>query len=233
MGWLARLLRRERPAPPGPDADATFERLQWLEGDDSPFGVRVLDCRPVADTFLSGTVDPLAIRFFLSPAARSGEQFRGQHPEAAVRVPCRIEYPGFALPPEGPAFVAKVMEDKWNVYRLDDALYFVRSWTGQLVYVAQLAAGRSGWGITEVEAWPAAAIGPPDMAVRQVDYLIRSHLYGLDVPHPVPTLGTKQALALWSFSQYGRRGRFAVPVAGPGGSAGEPAAPTDTSPNPG
>lgn len=224
MGWLSRLFKRPDRDASGPDS--TFERLAWLDPPDSPFGVRVLDCRPIADTFLSTTQDPLSISFFGSAEARSGEQFRGQHPEDAVRVPCRLQYPNSEAPAEGPAFLAAVMEDKWNVYRLDDALYFVRSWNGQLVYVARLAEARPGWGVAEVEYWPGAVLGPPEMAVRQVDYLIRSHLFGEDAPHPVPALGTKKGLALWSFSQYGRRGRFAVVDPGDGGRVDAPDPPS-------
>jgi len=43
-----------------------------------------------------------------------------------------------------------------------------------------------------------------------VDYLIRSHLYRLPLPHPLPkSVGQDpRELALFSFSQYGRYGLY-------------------------
>ena len=220
MGWLARVLGKLRGTPPPPrDSDATFERLVWLEPHENPFGVRVLDCRPIAETFLSATENPAAISFFGSPAARSGEQFRGQHPEEAIRLPCELVFPLGAPLPDGPVFIAGAMEEKWNVYHFAGVLYFARSWTGHLQYAATLAPSASELRVVEVEAWPGNVMGDNSMAIRQVDFLIRSHLLGHVVPHPVPPLPSKKGIALWSFSQYGRRGLYAA-VASAGTAAG-------------
>ena len=73
--------------PPQADAALKFEELVWLEGGENPFGVRVLDCRPLGDALLSLTGDPRSIQFFGSPEARSGEVFRGAMPDPAIAVP--------------------------------------------------------------------------------------------------------------------------------------------------
>ena len=52
-GWLARLLGGLRGTPPPPNADETCERLVGLEPHETPFGVRVRDCRPIAETVIS------------------------------------------------------------------------------------------------------------------------------------------------------------------------------------
>src|SRR4051794_13341762 len=93
MGWLGRLIEKLRgppQAPPSPPqsqaaSDAKFERLAWLEPHENPFGVRVLDCRPIAETFVSLSENPAAIRFFGSAQSRSGEQFRGSTPRTPSR----------------------------------------------------------------------------------------------------------------------------------------------------
>ena len=222
MGWLANLLGKLRGTPPPlPQSDVTFERLDWLDLHENRFGVRVLDCRPIAETFLSATQDEACIRFFGSPEAQFGGQFRGQHPEAAVRVACQLVYPLAAPLPEGPVFLAGAMEEKWNVYHFAGVLFFARSWTGHLQYAARLAPSASELRVVEVEAWPGNLLGDASMAVRQVDFLIRSHLLGQAAPHPVPPLLTKKGIALWSFSQYGRRGLYAA-VEATSGSAGVP-----------
>jgi hypothetical protein len=196
-------------------SDATFEQLPWLEPHETPFGIRVLDCRAVAERFFSAAEQARAVRFFGSSASRSGEQFRGQQPENAIRVPCELTYPLPEALPEGPVFLATIMEEKWNIYHFSGVLYFARSWTGQLHYLARLAAAPSELRVVEVEAWPGNILGVDQLAVRQVDYLIKSHVFGQVAPHPVPPLSSKKGLALWSFSQYGRRGLFAAPEAPP------------------
>jgi hypothetical protein len=211
MGILSRLLSWIHPQVKSASSDETFERLVWLDAGDSPFNVRVLDCRPVAETFISATENSRAIAFFLSPVSRNGEQFRGQHPENAIRVLCRLAYPNAAELQDGPVFLAEVMEDKWNIYHFDGTLYFVRSWTGQLHYVARLESTVPELRVREIEAWPGNVVGEDTMATRQVDFLLRNHLYGQPAPHPVPPLATKKGIALWSFTQYGRRSLFAAP----------------------
>ena len=68
--------------------------------------------------------------------------------------------------------------------------------------------------------------------IRVVDFLIKSHLYGAVVPHPIPAdmPNDVEKLAMYSFAQYGRRGLYAsyadttsVPVgAAPNGSVNHP-----------
>lgn len=188
------------------------DRLEWLEADETRFGVRVLDCRPFAESVTSMSTDPVCIQFFLSREALSGEQFRDQHPEEALRLACDLRYPLQAPLSAGPVFVSTVMEDKWNIYYIGDAMYLVRSWTGRLAYRAHVANAATELHIDEIEALPENVLGPDEMAVRQVDFIIRSHLFNQAWPHPVPGFKTANAIAHWSFSQYGRRGMFAAPV---------------------
>src|SRR5204862_3610513 len=109
---------------------------------------------------------------------------------------------------DGPLFVAQQMEDKWDVYRFGDSLYFARSWSGDLIYRARLAPDRSSVTVRTISARGDFAAAPDPVAV--VDFLIKSHVFDLVAPHPVPLdpgMDTGQ-LALWSFANFGRRGLF-------------------------
>ena len=57
--------------------------------------------------------------------------------------------------------------------------------------------------------WKAGDI-EKEYAIRQVDYLIKSHLYGLRVPHPLPSGLSRnpQVVAALSFSLYGNMCSF-------------------------
>lgn len=212
MGFFAKLKSWFQTPASTSKSDEMFEALQWVEANENPYGVRLLDCRPIAETLMSATKDSRSIEFFDSKASHSGECFRGQHPDEAIRVACDLRYPLPAPLPEGPLFLASVMEEKWNIYHFARTLYFARSWTGHLQYTARLAESVSELHVVEVEAWQGNVLGVDQLAFRQVDYLIKSHVFNQIAPHPVPAfLESKESVATWSFSQYGRRGFFAVP----------------------
>jgi hypothetical protein len=198
--WLFRRTKRSM-AP-----DDSFSALAWLEPEQNPFGLRVLDCRPFSTTMMSVTSDPNIAARFGQLRKASGEEHRGQHPEDTVIAPCDLTYPFNGESRDGPLFAARQMEDKWDIYLYDRHLYFARSWTGELVFRATIAFREKGAVITEVEANRAKIMDDPGLAVRIVDFLMKSHLYRKEVPHPLPQgfPESKKTLTLYSFSEYGR-----------------------------
>ena len=58
----------------------------------------------------------------------------------------------------------------------------------------------------------AAVMGDAALAVREVDFLVKAHLYGRQTPHPLPRdlPEEKRVIALYSFSKHGRRACFAT-----------------------
>src|SRR5438552_4054759 len=115
MGLFDKISSEARKPVEAPDPDATFNKLVWLEPEETGFKVRVLDCRPVAQSFMSASENSQSARFFGSNVARVGAQFRGQHPEDFIRVSCDVAYPLTESLPDGPVFLASVMEEKWNI----------------------------------------------------------------------------------------------------------------------
>lgn len=95
------------------------------------------------------------------------------------------------------------MEEKWDIYLYDGRVYFSRSWTGTLAFVAELTEDDDALRIARI--W-APGSNEPTHSVRQVDYLVKSHLYKRRVPHPLPDDLEKDpdVVAMYSFSQYGR-----------------------------
>ena len=93
------------------------------------------------------------------------------------------------------------MDDKWDIYRYDGHLYFARSWTGELEYRATIVFATDGAKVIAVTARREMFESDSLYLIAVVDYLIRSHLYGLPMPHPLPkSLGRDpRQLALFSF----------------------------------
>jgi hypothetical protein len=101
------------------------------------------------------------------------------------------------------------MEEKWDLYLRADRLFVVRSWTGDVLYAATLSWGRAEWQITHVQRADGVQ-EEPNRSIQVLDYLIKSHLYNLAAPHPLQPAfrGDEQALALASFSEFGRRALY-------------------------
>ncbi|RDZ28114.1 hypothetical protein [Lysobacter silvisoli] len=189
-------------------ATQTPPAARWLSKDDpkNPFVVDGYDCLAFARSMLSTTADPQVADSFLQQRGSLGQEHAGQLPADAISVDCRLPYPFTGETAEGALFKASCMEEKWDIYLYGDRLYFCRSWTGSLVFVAQFTATDGVLTISRIAA-PASDAGSDDAyIVRQVHYLVCSHLFKKALPHPLPIgLDPKpDSVALFSFGQYGR-----------------------------
>lgn len=204
--WLKGLVVTRKAMP----ASDPLSEVRWLSASESPFGVDLLDCRSFSQSMLAVTQDPKVAETYATLRGSSGEQYRGRAPEDSTTCNCDLRYPHKGDTCDGPIFKAEVMEDKWDIYLFDGHLYFARSWTGELEYRAHILFHDDGANVVGVEARKTLVEGDPAYPIAAVDYLIRSHLYRLPVPHPLPkSIGQDpRQLALFSFSQYGRKGLF-------------------------
>lgn len=189
-----------------------FDQLRWIEADDNPFNVKIFDCRPYALAMISFSDDKKVAEHFALSRSSEGEQYRGSTPANSVHVECKLRYPVLKEIREGPIFKAREMEDKWDIYFYDGYLYFVRSWTGDLSFKAKGVIENLEITIPFMEVRSDTLIGDETFIIKQVDFLIKSHLCGLNVPHPLPQglPSDPEAIAMYSFSVFGRKGLFAT-----------------------
>jgi hypothetical protein len=106
--------------------DDPFSQLNWLEPDQNPFGLRVLDCRPFSTSMISTTKDAAIAAKFTYLRTTTGEEHKGKSPDDALTVRCDLRYPLSSEPKDGPLFLAEQMEDKWDIYLHDGHLFFAR-----------------------------------------------------------------------------------------------------------
>jgi hypothetical protein len=186
----------------------------WLAPEQNPFGVRVLDCRAFCRVMISLSSDPEVARRFAELRRAGGTHLRNAAPANARRVAYPLCYAAsrkLAAPKEGPLFHAATTEDKWDIV-LDGAwLIFARSWLGTPVYRAGVQFTESEMKVSPIEL-DASEITDPEFAVRQVDFLIKSHLLEAEVPHPLPPGFPDDAdrILIYSFKQYGRHAAYAT-----------------------
>jgi hypothetical protein len=183
-----------------------LDLVQWVPADENPFGVDVLECSAFARSMVAMTSSADVARRFSELRGSQGAHCRTDD-SAGTIVSCQLEYP-LDTHAEGPVFLSQQMEDKWDVFLVGSELCFSRSWTGQVAYRAAVTFDRSRAILTHVRSMSDG--DSPDAAVGVVDYLIKSHVYGLVAPHPLAggPAGTDKDLAYWSFGRYGRRGVF-------------------------
>jgi len=104
------------------------------------------------------------------------------------------------------------MEDKWDIYLWDGYLYFARSWTDELIFRAKVNLSDRGMKIPAVDARSQIVKGDRSLAVRQVDFLVKSHLFKQEVPHTLPLdlPDDPQQIAMYSFQLFGRWASYAT-----------------------
>ena len=191
--------------------ETTVPPLVWLPPEQNSFGVRVLDCRDFCKFMKNANCDPGVSQRFAELRRSSGEEHRGRSPQSPRQLPCKLCYRLRGGLRHGSAFRAKSMEDKWDIFFFENALYFARSWTGELAFRAQVRIVPGELSVNSIEA---GADGMADEvhAIQHVDFLIKCHLLRLEVPHPLPESLPDDPfrIAVYSFRQYGRWAAFAT-----------------------
>lgn len=178
---------------------------QWLSKNDpcNPFSLDGFDCHSYVRSLLSTTLNRDVALSFGSLRYSDGQSVRGSRPENAIEIPCMLSYEHGGEASEGILFKSAVMEEKWDIYLYGGCVYFCRSWTGLIAFVAEITPVEKSLQVSRI--WAADSYEQA-LAIQQVDFLIKSHIYKRQVPHPLPSDLQREpnAVATYSFAQYGR-----------------------------
>jgi len=177
--------------------------IRRVAAADNPCGVELWDISLLTQGMISTTADPAIAESFLDRRSDRGE-LTGAQPIADSReIPGNLAYQWPGEPADGPLFRAEVMEEKWDIYLYRPHLTFARSWTGELDLRATVALSGGTLSVSRIEF---NNMPDDEYARRVVDYLIRSHLLGERLPHPLPEalVADPTAIPAYSFSMFGR-----------------------------
>lgn len=203
----------QQDEPPAPAQD--MPELRWIEAADNPWGVRVLDVRPVTLTMLSTSADPQCATNAVSYGGDDGTAFAGQPPDSPGIVDMSLCFPVDGPLLDGVLFVPRAMEHKWALFFHQGELIVVRSWQRRVVLVARVEARGGHVEITQARGTLCSHDEAPEFTARALDYLLRSHALG--EVHPAPLLpgieADPKAAALWCMSMFGNRAHVATPHA--------------------
>lgn len=229
-------------------------QLPWIRYDRNPYGVPLLDLRPI--TFqLASDVGEVALKHLDSYSLEDGATFSGLLPgespenrgnddennggtdksdmgksdtnkgdgnigsiietvsvETIRRVPCELSYATVEKLYPGSLFVPQTPEDRWAIFFDGRYIYFVRSWSRQLVARAKVELEPHQLLITEIEGAILEEFETENQTIALVNFLMLSHVLGESAP--VPLLNELESdpnrAAVWAFAFCGHKAKVGV-----------------------
>lgn len=186
----------------------------WIKANDNPFKMDIFDCRQYALNMISSTKDAEVAAKFTELRNSNGQEYIGKFPTngAKCEVDLNFDTQGKQFS-DGILFKSQTMEEKWDIYKFANFIFFVRSWSGELVYFSNYIPTKNGFKV-DLIVLDDSRIDPNDMffEFKVVEFLIHSHILGYNVPHPIPKNldNNPDSILAYSFSMFGNRGHFAT-----------------------
>lgn len=186
--------------------------IKWIAPTANPWGVRLLDLRPVTQGMISTSADPQCAANALSFGREDGSNFIDMEPNSSRTVEVGLRYRIEQPLAEGPLFIPDCMEHKWAIFYRDKKILFVRSWTRELYAAAEVKIDGGELEIGKIQGDLVEKNEGTRYKARVVDYMIRSH--ALDLVCPVPMTDAEEPpsyTAMWCFQGFGNRALYATP----------------------
>ncbi len=205
MSFFKKIFGKQQQEKSRPDAE---ENLPWIEHSDNPWGIRLLDLRPISQTMLSTSKNQQMAENAISYNAEDGKTFWGQKP-AGKSIPAEITIPIDRFLAPGVLFIPSSMENKWAIYFDGKHLIFVRSWLREVFVVARTSQKDNELIVEEITGEFSESENP-EFTKAVLNFLLISHSINENVPAPLPKNleeNPRQA-GLWAFSMYGNRAHF-------------------------
>lgn len=185
-----------------------IKELPWIAPENTPWGIEVLDLRPISQAMLSTSKDPRMAENAVSYGKENGESFWGQTPESARKIEANLVLPLEAKLYPGVLFSPSQMEHKWAIYFDGKLIYFIRSWHREVYAIAETKQENNKLIITSIQGYFVSEEEEPDFTEAIAYYLLMSHALNQLVPAPLP-IELKEntyGAGLWAFTSFGNMG---------------------------
>lgn len=188
------------------------KELPWIVAKDSPWGIDLLDLRPISQTMLSTSKDPRMAENAVSYSNEDGSSFWGQVPQSSRRVEVSLSYSILGQLYPGVLFFPDTMDHKWAIYFDGKLIYFIRSWRREVFAIAETRQMDNKLIIDTIQGYFVDDDEEPTFTEAVAHYLILSH--ALNELAPVPLDNTLKedtyTAGLWAFSLCGTKGIVGV-----------------------
>jgi hypothetical protein len=207
--WLRRTIFGEEVEP---SQAQDKPDIPLVPASENPWGVPVLDVRPVTTQYTSVSENQMCAMNAISFGDEDGRCFASQKPKRSRSISASIDLPIDRKLADGVLFSPREMEQKWALFVYGDSVIFVRSWTRGVSALARFTATEKSVRITEVIGTFSDDEEPEKLTRRTAEFLIRAHALGEVLPAPVPegSFGVPYSAALLCMSLYGRAAHFAA-----------------------
>jgi ankyrin repeat protein len=192
--------------------------LQWIEASVNPWGIRLLDLRPITQEMLSTSQNPQMAANAVSYRADDGMTFIHQEPHSKNTITADISFNVDPILTPGVLFTPTVMEHKWAIFFHQSKIIFVRSWLRQVAVIAHTAQ-HDGHITLHTITGQFSDDDTPAFVRAIIQFLLISHVIGEVFPAPLPInlVSNLTNAGLWAFSMYGNQahvGTFTTDVIG-------------------
>lgn len=193
--------------------------LKWIEANDNPFKLKIFDCREYAMKMISTTQNEDIVKSFFSTRQSDGKEYIGKFPNNGAKIEVDLNFFCKHISefkdgiPDGILAKASTMEQKWDIYKYANFIFYVRSWTSELVYFSNYIPTEKGFKIDLIVLDDSKIKeDDPYFDLKVVEFLVHSHILNLQVPHPIPKSleDNAEKIATFSFSLFGNRGYYAT-----------------------
>jgi len=196
----------------GTAAGETSVPLPRVPAQRNPWGVELLDLRPLTGTLTATSADRLVAENAVSFRNEDGRAFlRAARPEGPLTA-ANLRYPTEAPLADGVLFNPPDMDHKWALYVLEGRLVVVRSWQRKVTAVADVRQEADHVVVGPIRG----AFGSRTDAgytVCALDFLLRTHALGEAWPVPElapPDEAEHAEFAVRNFTNWGRRAAVAA-----------------------
>jgi hypothetical protein len=185
--------------------------LPWLEASRNPWGIRLLDLRPITLNMLSSSKDPLAAQNAISYQGEDGSSFWGIRPDSTRVTETALAFVTEGRLEAGALFTPNRMEHKWAIYFDGTTISFVRSWQRKVLVIARTSQQENVLTVDSIEGMFTPDESPAFTKAILV-FLLTSNCAKEIVPAPLPQSLSDDTYkaGLWAFSLYGNMAQVGV-----------------------
>jgi len=194
-------------------------QIKWYEvGDENPYDADILDIRGLTLNMVATTNNKVVAEQFFANRSSDGKQFEFVQMKNSTKYKSNLVYPYNGIDLRGSVFKADAMEVKWDIYAYYGWLYFVKSWTAELIYKVHFIKGVDSFILDEIITASVDKIATTvdekeTLAAQNVHSIMQTHLMNRVCPYKIPEMMRKMPeknIALHMFAQFGNKATIAT-----------------------